>query len=405
MNITNLLKKNKLTISFLALSIVISIILIGCLIAPNIFYDQWIWKYYWGPIVSDAAGHSVSYNGVYANEGYTIISEITYGIILVIALYAIYNLLKKLKIIIDWKFCLALLPYILFGPVTRVLEDADFFNIPTVYVFISPLIYFQIAFYAISFILIGYYFNKISSKIKDKYFILSIIILFLTINLFVTIFWILGSTFEFFLFETLLLYLISCLSLAPLAYLYLKRKQITVNIVLFCGGLLFLFPSLSLISRWILGYQWSYSQGIRFDLFLLIFGLVLTILAIVYIISKKYENNEKLAVYQNPLNLLMISGHMIDGLTSYISIYDPLHMGLPLYLEKHPASNALMEIWPPLFPIVKFILIIAVIYLFDIVYKQDLKNYMTFTNLLKIGILILGLSPGLRDLLRVTMGV
>ena len=80
-------------------------------------------------------------------------------------------------------------------------------------------------------------------------------------------------------------------------------------------------------------------------------------------------------------------------------------MGLTKYLEKHPASNFIMETWPPLFPIVKFILIVIVIYVFDIVYKEELKNHMNLVNLLKIGIIILGLSPGLRDLLRVTMGV
>jgi len=80
-------------------------------------------------------------------------------------------------------------------------------------------------------------------------------------------------------------------------------------------------------------------------------------------------------------------------------------MGLPLYLEKHPASNFLMEVWPPLFPIVKFLLIIAVIYIFDILYKKELKRYIILVNLLKIGIIILGFSPGMRDLLRVTMGV
>ncbi len=83
----------------------------------------------------------------------------------------------------------------------------------------------------------------------------------------------------------------------------------------------------------------------------------------------------------------------------------PLQMGLPSYIEKHPASNSLMELWPPLFPIVKFLLIILVIYVFDIMYKKELETVFTVVNLLKIGIFILGVSPGLRDLLRVTMGV
>ena len=79
-------------------------------------------------------------------------------------------------------------------------------------------------------------------------------------------------------------------------------------------------------------------------------------------------------------------------------------MGLS-YAEKHPASNMLLNVWGPLFPIVKFVLIMLVIYVFDVLYKGELKNYQRLLNLLKIGILILGFSPGLRDLLRVTMGV
>jgi uncharacterized membrane protein len=50
-------------------------------------------------------------------------------------------------------------------------------------------------------------------------------------------------------------------------------------------------------------------------------------------------------------------------------------------------------------------MIILIIYVFDILFKVELKNHITLINLLKIGILILGFSPGLRDLLRVTMGV
>ena len=405
MTIREIFQKHSIVISVGLLSSVILIIIAGCLLAPTLFYDQWLWKYYWGPVVSDAAGHSVSYNGVQANEGYTILSEITYGIILVIALYAIYKLLKKLKITIDWRFCLALMPYILFGPVTRVLEDADYFNVPSVYWFISPLIYLQIAAYALFFVIMGYYFEKLSKKTSKMRSFVYPAVLLLGLNVFVSMTWIFGSNYGIHPIEPVIFYLVSCAALIPLAYNYFKQKTINANTILFSGGLLFLLPSLYLTARWIAGEQWSFSHGVRFDVFVLIFGLVTLITTAVYLVSRKYEDNEKLAVYKNPLNLSMIIGHMIDGITSYVSIYDPLKMGLPLYLEKHPASNTLMVIWPPLFPIVKFLLIIFVIYIFDVLYKEELRNYRNFANLLKIGILILGLSPGLRDLLRVTMGV
>jgi len=322
-------------------------IIIGYIVAPTLVYDQWIWKYYWGPVVADATPNSMTatYHSIQAEEGYTLLSEITYGIILIAALFVIYKLLKKLEITIDWRFCLALMPYILFGPVTRTLEDTNYFNEPFVYWFISPLIYVQIAAYALLFLLLGYY-------IERKY----------------------------------------------------KKRKLTVNTVVFLGGVILLLPFLYLIARWILGDQWSASAGVRFDVFAIVIGLVALIVGLVYLVAYLYRHKESIAVYKNPLNLAMLFGHMMDGITSYISIKDPFLMGLS-YSEKHPASNVLLEIWGPLFPIVKFALVIVVIYVFDILYKEELKDHLTLVNLLKIGILILGFSPGLRDLLRVTMGV
>jgi len=345
MKIADVIWRNKDKILIYCLSGFILFVLIGIALFPSYFYDNWIWKYYWGPVVADASGGTAVFNGVQASEGYTMISEITYGIILIIALYFIYKLLKKLEIKVNWRFALALMPYILFGPVTRVLEDSGYFKPPLIYWFISPLIYLLTAGFAIGFLILGYYLNK---KIPND--------------------------------------------------------KITVNKVLFVGGLILLLPFLALITSWILGYQWSDTTGVRFDVFALVLALVVLIVGLVYLFANYYKKNKNLAVFKNPLNLAMLSGHLIDGITSYISIKDPLSIGL-FYAEKHPASNLLLEIWGPLFPIVKFILIIVVIYVFDVLYKDELKNYMTLVNLLKIGILILGFSPGLRDLLRVTMGV
>jgi len=382
---------------------IITIILIGYLLAPTLVYDQWIWKYYWGPVVADATGHSVSYHGVTAEEGYTLLSELTYGIILVFALYGLYKLLKKLDIRIDWYFCLALLPYILFGPVTRVLEDTNFFNEPYVYWFISPLIYFQTTFYVLIFLILGYSLQKKSMTKAKTLFIL--FLLFIFINGFYTMLWVLGIRFGVSDIQPAFFYGLSVLAFLPLLYSFIKKQTMTINTLVFSGGLLVVLPCFFLIGRWIIGDQWSESYGTYVNVLLLVIGLVSLIVSAVYLIAWMYRKHDHVAVYKNPLNLSMLAGHLIDGITSYVSIYDPLQMGLPSYIEKHPASNSLMEAWPPLFPLVKFLLIILVIYVFDILYKKELERYVRLVNLLKIGIFILGISPGLRDLLRVTMGV
>jgi len=338
-------KVNPNTSLLYVLLVVMIIVVVGVVVFPSIFYDQWIWKYYWGPVVADASGGTAIYKDVQAQEGYTIVSEITYGLILIGSLYVIYKILKKLEIIVDWKFALALMPYILFGPITRVLEDTGYFDEPWSYWFISPLIYLQIALFALFFVFLGYFLAKNYDK-----------------------------------------------------------PYISVNKIVFYGGLVLFIPPTYLVTKWIMGVQWSASTGVRFDVFLIVTALIFLIVALVYFFPIFFKKKEDLIVFKNPLNLAMLAGHLLDGITSYISIKDPLVMGLS-YAEKHPASNALLNVWGPLFPIVKFVLIIFVIYVFDILYKDDLKDHLTLVNLLKIGILILGFSPGLRDILRVTMGV
>jgi len=345
-SLINLYQNHKIKIIFGILTVFIFLFVIGCIIFPSIFYDNWIWKYFWGPIVSDAVDHPVSFNGVLAEEKYTIISEITYGFLIVIALYGFYQLLKKCNVSVDLRFCLALLPYILVGSITRVLEDSGFFNEPLIYWFISPLIYLHIFIWVVVFFLIGFH-------LQQRF----------------------------------------------------KKRYLTVNSVLFSGGVLIFLPFLFFTLQWIINNQFNTSKGLRFDVFFLIAGFIFLILFLVYVFSRLFKDNNSINVYSEQLNLAMIGAHMLDGITSYVSIYDPLNMGLPHYIEKHPASDFIMELWPPLFPIVKFLLIILIIYIFDVLYKNELSEYPRLINLLKIGIFILGFAPGLRDLLRVVMGV
>jgi uncharacterized membrane protein len=346
MDIKKFYYKNRISI---LIGITISSILIlifGCIFLPTIFYDQFIWRYFWGPIVSDAMGYQISYNGIRAEDKYTIISELIYGLLIIIVLFGIYKLLKRWNISVNWLFCLSIIPYIIAGSVTRVLEDSEFFIEPLVYLFITPIIYFQILFWFLLFLIIGYYIQNKS-----------------------------------------------------------KNPKININTILFTGGVLFLIPFLYYIIQWIVSNQFGNVYQIRFDVFLLVIFLIFPIILAVFLISKFFKKYDNILIYSQPLNLAMIGGHMIDGITSYISIYDPLHMGIPPYYELHPASNFIMNIWPPLFPIIKFLLIILIIYIFDVVYKKEFENYSRLVNLLKIGIFILGFAPGLRDLLRVLLGV
>ena len=380
-------------------------LIIGCLFFPGVFYDNFIWRYYWGPVVADASDGVAVHKGVFAYEGYTLVSEVTYGLILMFSLYLIYRFLKKLGVKVDSWFALSLMPYIVYGSVTRVLEDSHYFDEPFVYWFISPLIYLQIAFFAVLFLFLGWWFKKRSHRgLYDKRVLsLSCLTVFM-VGLIQTFLLTNGSVQKIVFSDSLIYYSLSCSAAAPLIYLFLKNKKFTVNTMIFSGGLLLLLPAVYIVFRWLTGSRWSASSGIRYDVFLIVIGVVFMVTLLVYVTAYWYRKNDKIVVYKKPLNLMMLFGHMLDGVTSYVSIKDPFEMGLS-YGEKHPASNFLLNTWGPLFPVVKFFLIVLVIYVFDNLYKEELKSYPVLKNLLKIGILILGFSPGARDLLRVTMGV
>lgn len=347
MSLRDILLKNRLiTIGIVSIIAIVSFFLLWYLF-PEIIYDQFIWKYFWGPILSDGLDTTMTYQGVSAAPKFTLVSEIVYGLVVAMALYGLYKILKKWKISVDYSFFLGILPFIIYGSVARVLEDAQLFTEPIVFWFVTPLIYIQTLFFALLALFIGVYLHDIK-----------------------------------------------------------KLTKLSVQHIVGIAGTLLLLPFLYYVILWMTGNAWDGSNEIFTNVFLLVLLICFVIMILVYVFARYGQRVWKdAAIYLGPFNLSMIFGHQLDGIASYISIYDPFNMGLPVYIEKHPASDLLMQIWPPLFPIVKFFLIFGIIYVLDIWYKEELQSQKIFVNLLKIGIFILGFAPGLRDLLRVAMGV
>ncbi len=77
---------------------------------------------------------------VLQGTGYNVVNTLTYAVILIIAVFATYRLLRKMKIAIDDNFVLGVLPYIILGGLLRALEDAFSYG----FWFKTPIIYFVI---------------------------------------------------------------------------------------------------------------------------------------------------------------------------------------------------------------------------------------------------------------------
>jgi len=96
---------------------------------------------------------------------YTPVGTITYGLILVIAAIGTYRLLKGLKIKIDKRFLIALLPFIIYGGWTRALRDYKL-GIYQSSLFCSPPIYFFIFAVTLVSLLIAIFIERKNKKSK-----------------------------------------------------------------------------------------------------------------------------------------------------------------------------------------------------------------------------------------------
>ncbi|WP_297499597.1 DUF63 family protein [Thermococcus sp.] len=82
------------------------------------------------------------------NEGYNVVNTLVYALILGIAVILLYEMLKKMKVRVDERFFLALIPYIILGPLMR--SATDLGALPRTYLTVSPGGYFVIASFAIA---------------------------------------------------------------------------------------------------------------------------------------------------------------------------------------------------------------------------------------------------------------
>jgi len=79
-------------------------------------------------------------------SGWDFFNTTVYSVILVAAAYAIYRILKRIKVKIDERLAIAISPYIIFGGFVRVIKDAGalqsyIFQTPGIYVFVSSVFF------------------------------------------------------------------------------------------------------------------------------------------------------------------------------------------------------------------------------------------------------------------------
>ncbi|HIH94395.1 TPA: DUF63 family protein [Methanosarcina acetivorans] len=115
-----------------------------------------------------------------------------------------------------------------------------------------------------------------------------------------------------------------------------------------------------------------------------------------YLVARHFKS----AIFTNPLNLSILLAHMMDASSTYIGIEK---LG---YFEKHVLPSYLIELTGTalvMYPL-KLIIFVGVIYALDTQFEKD-EESENLKMLIKMVILILGLSPATRNTIRMMLGI
>ncbi|HWG90708.1 MAG TPA: DUF63 family protein [Candidatus Thermoplasmatota archaeon] len=132
-----------------------ALLTLGSLLAPDLVYYPFVWKYYYGPIVTDAAGMPLTRGGVTADAGYNLVSTVTWGLILLVGLWNVFDYFARRQFTMTRTLLYAFLPTIAAGGTLRGLIDADWIPEPWAYLFITPNIYVVIFAYTFAALVVG----------------------------------------------------------------------------------------------------------------------------------------------------------------------------------------------------------------------------------------------------------
>jgi uncharacterized membrane protein len=356
----------------------------GSLAFPRAVYDGFVWRHFLGRVVVDARNvrcaarvdgrtvlrDSVPASGtcadafaagaVVANGEYTPLSEVVYIGVLVFLLVGVVFLLRRLDVGTDLRFVWAMVPYMLFGSALRVVEDASnvaasaagttILPYPWNVLVIAPVIYVSGAVLTVAVLAAAVALAR--RGVVDDY----------------------------------------------------ARVTAAVGVVLFAVVAGFL-AVLTVTADYVTFYP--------------LVAVVTLVLATalaggIYHALERYR--PELVAGTGLVALLVIWAQAVDGVANVLVLDWAYVFGLQEYFPKHPVNRAIVAVteatlpagvtdavgsaWP--FLLVKLVVSVLVVSVFD---ERAFESSPRYAVLLLVTIVLVGLGPGARDMLRATLGV
>lgn len=350
-------------------------------------YYGFLWRYFWGPVRADAEGEScfvhlpdegrtvpgrdalgcdaASYDStVYiAEPGYTVISTISYIVVLVFMLAGVYLLVQRLDLEPYRELFFALVPFMLFGGALRTVEDAfvaaqragetPAIEFPASALLISPFIYFTVFGIVLASLLVSK--ALVRRAAMETY-------------------------------------------TSPLAAIGTACLAASVGYLVY----------LSVVTDYV---------SFRPSILVVILGLAIVSTVLAYGLTDWWS--PAINAGTGLVGAVVVWGHAVDGFANVLA-NDWTHLwdlGLN-YDPKHPFNEFVMDMtnaiqggeeilgvyvglaWP--FALIKIVVPLAIVGLFD---EQFMDESPRFAMLLLAAILAVGLGPGTRDMLRFAFGI
>jgi uncharacterized membrane protein len=380
----------------------LAVVWLGSIVWPQLFWDDFVWKHIWGPIVADAK--QAPQGGV--GEGYNPVNTAVYSIILAVAVIGIWRTFHHLRIRLDAAFMVAMVPWVLLGSSARALEDAVLFSHEggLIYLFISPLIYIFIGLLVFGLVIASHYIQRVAARQGTMAGIWWSGYVLLGFNLVVgVVHWMASGQMEAHA-PYWLLPVISAVGLVVLWWWAQRRDgrvEMTAQVAMY--GAVMLALSLYYVVLWASGEGWGETdRGLSPEELAIIPGIALLATAasvgLFWALSKR---DRRLAAFMLPVAIMLFASHYMDGVATWRGI--DVHG----YSEKHVIPSFLIELTGTavvMLPL-KFLVVVLVVYLMEVALKEDLKESPNLAWLVKVAVMVLGLAPGMRDMLRLAMGV
>jgi len=373
-----------------------------CIAFPREVYEGFVYPNFWAPVVADAvpgSGESTNYN---------VVNTTYYAIWVAITMFGLYEVRKRnvLEAIpVDGRLVLSLVPLMVLGGLLRALQDSALFGEPATYMFIAPLIYVMICALAAPIII----FSIWTTYPKDRRLVLRRFIYGCAgmVVVYTLIFYLARGQMMFY-FDVPVFAIFVVIGFA--IYYMLSDKFHPAHSAIFSYSMVLLIYFIATTALWGSIPAWT-NNYLRFDPSgatprLLELPLITGITAVItlayfvfgYVIKKKYTIASRLLSIEN---VLLVFGQMVDATATWRGIdaygYSEKNI-IPIAVVGGAGSGIALFL-------LKLLIVLPLIYLLDIALEKEMEGRESLRTIIKAGITILGLGPGIRDAARISMGI